>query len=140
MAFSENINFITPWWFSISPWRIWIAIVWPRFSLKLTGPSIRLERHLHFTSIRLCLALLFIISIIKVYETRCDWKGIKISRILMKKTLKGCGSRLRYSTLLFSSLKQSIFFVVSLLSTLLRTRNPAMYLVVLCTFLVEIHR
>ena len=92
-----------------------------------TPSSIQLiECYLHFASIRFCLALLFIIS---------------ITRILMKKTLKGCGSRLRQSTSLFSiQSKQSIFFVVSLLSNLFGTRNLAMYLVVLCMFLVEIYR
>ena len=56
---------IAPWCFSVSSWRICITFVWPRGSLKLTVPSSRSERHLHFASIRLCLALLFIISIDK---------------------------------------------------------------------------
>ena len=47
----------------VSPWQICIAFVWPRGSLKLTAPSSQSERHLHFAYIRLCLALLFIISI-----------------------------------------------------------------------------
>ena len=47
----------------VSLWWICITFVWPSNSLKLTAPSSRLERHLHFASIRLCLALLFIISI-----------------------------------------------------------------------------
>ena len=55
---------IAPWWLTgVSPWRICITFVWPRSSLKLAAPSSRLERHLHFASIILCLALLFIISI-----------------------------------------------------------------------------
>ena len=53
---------IAPWWFSVSPWRICITFVWPRGSLKLTAPSSQSERHLHFASIRLYPALLFIIS------------------------------------------------------------------------------
>ena len=52
---------ITPWWFSVSHWRICITCVWPSGSQKLPSPSSRSECHLHFASIRLCLALLFII-------------------------------------------------------------------------------
>ena len=52
---------ITPWWFCVSPWRICITFVWPSGFQKLTAPSSRWERHLHFSSSRLCLALLFII-------------------------------------------------------------------------------
>ena len=55
---------IALWWLSVSPWRICITFVWPRGSLKLTAPSSWLERHLHFASIRLCLALLFIILMV----------------------------------------------------------------------------
>ena len=55
---------IAPWWFFVSLWRICITFIWPRSSLKLKAPSSQSERHLHFLSIRLCLALLFIISII----------------------------------------------------------------------------
>ena len=55
---------IAPWWFSVSLWLICITFVWPRGSLKLTAPSSRSERHRHFASIRLSLALLFIISIL----------------------------------------------------------------------------
>ena len=62
-AKQQTSLFYRPWWFSVSPWRICIFFVWPRSSLRLTEPSIRSERHLHFASIRLCLALLFIISI-----------------------------------------------------------------------------
>ena len=51
-----------PWWFNVSPWQICITFVWPRGSVKLTVPSSWSERHLHFASIILCLALLFIIS------------------------------------------------------------------------------
>ena len=51
------------WWFSVSPWGMCITFVWPRSSLKLTAPSSWSERHLYFASIRLCLDLLFIISI-----------------------------------------------------------------------------
>ena len=54
---------IAPWCFSVSPWRICITFIWPRGSLKLLVPSSWSEHHLHFASIRLCLALLFIISI-----------------------------------------------------------------------------
>ena len=56
---------IAPWWFSVSPWRICITFVWPRGSLKLTAPSSRSN----FETIRLCLALLFIISI----DANCRW-------------------------------------------------------------------
>ena len=54
---------IAPWWFSVSLWQICTTFVWPRSSLKLPAPSSWWERHLHFASIRLCLDLLFIISI-----------------------------------------------------------------------------
>ena len=39
---------IAPWWLSVSPWRIFITLFWPRNSLKLTAPSSRSEPHLHF--------------------------------------------------------------------------------------------
>ena len=52
----------------IAPWRICITSVWPRGSLKLQRPSSRSELHLHFASIRLCLALLFIIS---MWQSSC---------------------------------------------------------------------
>ena len=42
---------IAPWWLSVSPWRICITLFWPRSSLKLTAPSSRSERHLHFASL-----------------------------------------------------------------------------------------
>ena len=42
---------IDPWWLSVSPWRICITFLWPRSSLKLTGPSSRFEHHLHFASL-----------------------------------------------------------------------------------------
>ena len=54
---------IAPWWFCVSLWRICIPFVWPSGSQKLPAPSSRSERHLHFASIRLCMALWFIISI-----------------------------------------------------------------------------
>ena len=54
---------IAPWWFNVSPWRICITFIWPSSSQKLTAPSSPSECHLHFALIRLCLALLFIISI-----------------------------------------------------------------------------
>ena len=53
---------IAHWWFSVSLWWICITFVWPKDSLKLTAPFSQSEPHLHFASIRLCLALLFIIS------------------------------------------------------------------------------
>ena len=56
--------FIAPWWFCVFLWWICITFVWPSGSQKLTALSSRSERHLHFASIRLCLALLFIISIL----------------------------------------------------------------------------
>ena len=37
-------------------------------SLKLTAKSSQSEHHLHFTSIRLCLALLYIISIQNIFK------------------------------------------------------------------------
>ena len=43
----------------IALWRICITCVWPSGSQKLPAPSSQSERHLHFASIRLCLALLF---------------------------------------------------------------------------------
>ena len=55
--------FITPWWFCVSLWWICITFVWLSSSQKSTAPSSQLKRHLHFALIRLCLALLFIISI-----------------------------------------------------------------------------
>ena len=54
---------IALWWFCVSLWRICITLVWPSNSLKLTASSSRSEHNLHFASIRLCLALLLIISI-----------------------------------------------------------------------------
>jgi hypothetical protein len=61
-AKQQNSWVIAPWWFNVSPWQICITFVWPRGSVKLTVPSSWSERHLHFASIILCLALLFIIS------------------------------------------------------------------------------
>ena len=55
---------IAPWWFCVSLWRICITFVWPSSSLKLPVTSSQSECHLHFALIRLCLALLFIISIL----------------------------------------------------------------------------
>ena len=49
----------------VSLWRICITFVWLRGSLKVPVASSWSKRHLHLVSIRLCLALLFIISIIK---------------------------------------------------------------------------
>ena len=40
---------------------------------KVTGPSSRLERHLLFASIRLCLALLFIISILRFLQVMHEY-------------------------------------------------------------------
>ena len=57
---------LAPWWFCVSPWWICITFVWPSGSQKLPAPSSQSECHLHFVSIRLCLALLLIISIISV--------------------------------------------------------------------------
>ena len=82
--FTKNANWatkqqtswvITLWWFSVSFWRICITLVWPRGFLKLAAPSNRSERHLHFVLIRLCLALLFTVSIIQlqVYEVSWSW-------------------------------------------------------------------
>jgi hypothetical protein len=65
---------IAPWWFFVSLWRICITFIWPRSSLKLKAPSSQLECHLHFLSIRLCLALLFIISIILYVLLRSPFK------------------------------------------------------------------
>ena len=42
---------IALWWLSVSLWRICITFLWPRSSLKLTGPSSRFEHHLHFASL-----------------------------------------------------------------------------------------
>ena len=39
---------IAPWWLSVSPWRIYITLFWPRSSLKLKVLSSWLERYLHF--------------------------------------------------------------------------------------------
>ena len=67
---------IAPWWFGVSPWRICITCAWPSGSQKLPAPFSRWERHLHFASIRLCLALLFIISMLSSSEDSCAlfWK------------------------------------------------------------------
>ena len=54
---------IALWWFGVSPLRICITCVWPSGSQKLPAPSNQSERHLHFSLIRLCMALLFNISI-----------------------------------------------------------------------------
>jgi hypothetical protein len=54
---------IALWWFSVSPWRLCITFVWPSGSLKLPAPSSWSECHLHFASIRMCLAMLLIMSI-----------------------------------------------------------------------------
>ena len=54
---------IALWWLSVSLWRICITFIWPSGSQTLPAPSSQSERHLRFALIRLCLALLFIISI-----------------------------------------------------------------------------
>ena len=68
---------IAPWWFCVSLWRICITFVWPSGSQKLPSPSSRSERHLHFSSIRLCLALLFIISILENFSQSKKLSEIK---------------------------------------------------------------
>ena len=71
-----------PWWFSVSLWWICITFIWPRASLKLTAPSSQSERHLHFVSIRLCLALLFIISTF-IKNVFCEsWHQSPFSKIV----------------------------------------------------------
>ena len=63
-AKQETSWIIAPWWFSVSLWRICTTFIWPRGSIKLPAPFSQSECHLHFASIRLCMALLFIISIV----------------------------------------------------------------------------
>ena len=63
-AAKQQISWIiAPWWICVSLWQICITIVWLSGSRKLPAPSSWSERHLHFELIRLCLALLFTISI-----------------------------------------------------------------------------
>ena len=75
---------IAHWRFSVSPWWIYITFVWPRGSLKLTEPSSQLGRHLHFELIRLCLALLFIISMldVKTKKKKCLLSAWILDRLL----------------------------------------------------------
>ena len=89
---------IAPWWFSVSPWRICITFVWPRSSLKLSAPSRRLDRNLHFALIRLCLPLLFIISILKKWASKirrlCEWSLIESVIVVgRRKPLEGTDQR-----------------------------------------------
>ena len=63
-AAKQEISWVVSLWrICVSLWWIHITFVWPRGSLKLPAPSSWSECHLHFTLIRLCLALLFNISI-----------------------------------------------------------------------------
>ena len=72
MNYPHNL-YVYPLWTVVSNYHwagkqqtsyVIVPSVWPRGSLKLTVPSSRSKRYLHLASIRLCLALLFIISII----------------------------------------------------------------------------